>query len=153
MKKSDEARTRTQRTKTLITDIKRRGMKREEILKRVDEIFGKRSCHEIENVKTDNKIVERSEEMSKREEQFDTWEQMRREAKRKRVEDRRLNVLWWKNKCFPAHFGSNEDTPDTQETLEFWRSINNKVVTERWREDEAIQEVLRGIRESLGRRC
>ena len=53
----------------------------------------------------------------------------------------------------PIKYGSNKDTPDTQETLEFWRSINNKVVTERWREDEAIQEVLRGIRESLGRRC
>ena len=101
MKKSDEARTRTQRTKTLITDIKRRGMKREEILKRLVEIFGKGSRQEMENVTTDKNIAERILEMSKREEQFDTWKQMRREAKRKQREDRRLNVFWRKNKCFP----------------------------------------------------
>ena len=103
----------------------------------------------MENVTTDKKVDEKIDEMSKREEQFDTWEQMKREAKRKQREDRRLNVFWRKNKCFPAQFGSNEDTPDTQETLEFWRSINNKVVTERWREDETIQEVLREVRENL----
>ena len=55
----------------------------------------------MENVTTDKNIAERILEMSKREEQFDTWKQMRREAKRKQREDRRLNVFWRKNKCFP----------------------------------------------------
>ena len=116
-------------------------MKREEILKRLDEIFGKGSRQEVENVTTDKQIVEKIEEMSKREEQFDTWEQMRREAKRKQREDRRLNGFWRKNKCFPPQCGSDEETPESQETLEFWRAINNKDVSEVWLVDESIQGV------------
>ena len=100
------------------------------------------------------KIEERIEEMSKREEQFDKWEQMRLEAKRKQREDRRLNVFWRKNKCFPTQFGNAEETPEAQETLEFWRAINNKAVSEGWRNDEAIQETLLEMRTTRqGKRC
>ena len=88
------------------------------------------------------KIIERIVEMSKREAQLDEWEKMRREAKKKQREDRRLNVFWRKNKCFPTQYGGDEDTPDSEETLMFWRSINNKDVSEAWFEDESIQEVL-----------
>ena len=36
----------------------------------------------------------------------------------------------------------------------FWREINNKDVSNGWRNDEAIQEVLRDVREKLqGQRC
>ena len=91
--------------------------------------------------------------MSKREEAFDEWEEMRREAKRRQREDRRLNIFWRKNKCFPKQFGGDDETPDAQETLMFWRSINNKDVSEGWLSDESIQEVLREMRGALRGRC
>ena len=96
----------------------------------------------------------RNEEMSKREEQFDEWEKMQQDSKRRQREDRRLNIFWRRNKTFPAQYGGDEDTPGVEETLEFLRSINNKEASERWREDESVQDVLRGVREKLeGRRC
>ena len=52
-------------------------------------------------------MIERIEEMSKTEEPFEIWENMRREAKRKQMEDRRLNVLWRRNMTFPTVFGSD----------------------------------------------
>ena len=42
-------------------------MKKEEIDKRLDEIFGRGCSQEIEKATTNEKIVERIEEMSKRE--------------------------------------------------------------------------------------
>ena len=103
---------------------------------------------------TMEKIVERIVEMSKREEQFEMWEQMRQEVKRKQREDKRLNVFWRRNKCFPAQFGKNEETPEAQETLEFWRAINNKAASEGRKEDEPVQEELRETRATLqGRQC
>ena len=79
---------------------------------------------------------------------------MRREAKRKQREDRRLNLFWRRNKTFPAQFGGDEETPDPEETLLFWREINNKDVSDGWRDDESIQQVLSDVRERLGgRRC
>ena len=50
-------------------------------MKRLDEIFGKVSGHEIEKATTDGKIVERIEELSKRETKIEEWERMRRESK------------------------------------------------------------------------
>ena len=55
---------------------------------------------------------------------------MRQDTKRRQREDRRLNIFWRRDKTFPAQFGMEEDTPDPQETLNFWRSINNKEVSE-----------------------
>ena len=79
---------------------------------------------------------------------------MRIEARRKRREDRRLNIFWRRNGSFPAQFGGDDKTPGAQETLEFWQSINNKEVSEGWRNDESIQVVLQETREMLqGRRC
>ena len=49
----------------------------------MEELFGKGSHREIENVTAREKIIERIEEMTKREEQFETWEKMRLEAKRR----------------------------------------------------------------------
>ena len=105
-------------------------MERERIERRFEEIFGIGSRQEIENVKTPEKIAERLEEMSKREAQFAIWEDMRREAKKRLCEDRRLNLFWRKNKAFQKQFGGDEETPDAEETLNFWRAINNKEVSE-----------------------
>ena len=58
-KMSDEAMTRKQRAKTMIIDVKRGGMRREEIERRLELIFGKGSKKEIEKATTDQKITER----------------------------------------------------------------------------------------------
>ena len=153
-KRSEEAATRTQKAKALISNIKRGGMRKEEIERMLEKIFGKGSGQEIENVNTMEKIAERIEELSRREEQLEVWDEMRREAKRKQREDRRLNVFWRKNKCFPTQFGGVEEAPEVEETLMFWRGVNNKEVSELWRGDESIQQVLGDVRERLGgRRC
>ena len=70
---------------------------------------------------------------------------MRLEAGKQR-EDRMFNLFWRRNESFPAQFGENDETPDAQETLEFWQSINNKEVSEGWRDDESIQVVLQETR-------
>ena len=67
---------------------------------------------------------------------------MRQDAKRKQREDRRLTLFWRKNKTFPAQFGGDDETPEVEQTLEFWRSVNNKEVTEGWRDDRDIIGVL-----------
>ena len=80
-KKSEETTKRIQQAKTLICNIKRGEMKKDEIERRVDMIFGKGSREEIANItSTREKIDERIEEMTKREEQLEEWERMRREA-------------------------------------------------------------------------
>ena len=77
---------------------------------------------------------------------------MRQDTK-KHGEERRINVFR-RNRSFPAQFGKDEETPEAQETLEFWQSINNKEVTKGWRDDEPIQEALREMRATLrGQRC
>ena len=113
-------------------------MSNEEIECRIEAIFGKGSAQEIGNATTKEKNVERIEELSKREQQLDEWERMRQDAKRRQREDRRFNLFWRRNKTFPAKFRGEEETPDPQETLDFWRSINNKEVSEGWREDRSI---------------
>ena len=71
-KERDEAsRAMTQRAKALIADIKRGEIRKEEVEKRLDGIFGRGSRHEIETATTKEKIVERIEEIAKREEQFE----------------------------------------------------------------------------------
>ena len=52
----------------------------------------------------------------------------------------------------PMQFGGEEETPDVEETLDFWMSINNKEVSEEWRVDETIMNVLIEVREKLQRR-
>ena len=52
------------------------------------------------------------------------------------------------NKFF-TRFGGDEETPNAEETLRFWQSINNKEVDEGRREDESIQEVLGNVRDEL----
>ena len=76
---------------------------------------------------------------------------MRPEYNKRQREDRRINLFWRRNKTFPANFGGDEETPDVEETLEFWRRINNKETSKTWREDAAIQEVLHEVREKVGR--
>ena len=126
----------------MISDIKRGGMRKEEVQKRLEEIFGNGSSVEIEGVTTNEKIVERIRELSKREAQYLVREKMRLDARKRQREDRRLNLFWRKNKTFPVQFGSEEETPETEETLAFWRSINNKEPSEGWKEDRSIREVL-----------
>ena len=145
---------RTQKAKALIAMIRRGRMNKVEIERRLEEIFGNGSRQEIEKAKTNDKIIERIEEISKREEQFENWETMRREARKRQMEDRRLNIFWRRNKTFPALFGTDEETPGIDETLMFWRSINNKEVSEGWRSNESVQEALGEVRQMLEkRRC
>ena len=65
---------RTQRAKALIAIVKQGKMTKEEATRRLEEIFGQGSGQEIEKATTIEKIVERIEEMSKREEQLEVWE-------------------------------------------------------------------------------
>ena len=111
-KKSDETNTRTQRTKSLIAEIKRGKMRGEEIIGRLESIFGEGSSREIETTSTKEKDIERITEMSKAEEQFEERERMRQEAKRKQRKDRRLNLFWRMNKSVPTQFGCHEETPE-----------------------------------------
>ena len=151
-KMNEEARKRTQQAKALSAIVKQGKMSKVEVMRRLEEIFGRGSSQEIEKATTKEKIAERIEELAKREQQFEVWEKMRQEAKRRQREDRRLNIFWRKNKAFPTQFGGEDVFPDAEETLTFWRTINNKEVSEAWREDESLQEVLREVREKLQRR-
>ena len=90
-KRSDESSRRTQKAKSLIADIRREEMSKAEIERRIEEIFGKGSVQVIWNATRKEKIEERVEELSKREQQFDECERMRTESKRRQREDRRLN--------------------------------------------------------------
>lgn len=103
-RKSDEAEARTQRRKALIAENKQGEMRKDEIERRHDKTFGKGSSQEITAAMTEERAVKRIEEMAKREEEFDKWETMRKEAKRKQLEDRRLNHFWRTNKTFPQQF-------------------------------------------------
>ena len=98
------------------------------------------------------KIVERIDDVSKTEQQFEEWETMRHEAKKRQREDRRLNLFWRRNKTIPAQFGGDDETPEAEETLAFWRGINNKEVSEGWKEDRSIREVLDRVKYETRRR-
>ena len=116
-KRVDESKQRTQKAKELIADIRRGGMRKEEIEKRLEKMFGKGSSQDIEKATSKDKIVERIEDMSKREAQFDEWEKMRQEVKRRQREDRRLKIFWRRNKTFPAQYGGDDDPRGVEETL------------------------------------
>ena len=153
-KRSEETSKRTQKAKTLICEIRMIEMSKEEIEKRIEAIVGKGSSQEVVNTSTKDKIIERIVEIAKREEQFEEWEKMRQDAKRRQWEDRRLNIFWRRNKSFPVQCGGEEETPNAEETLNFWRAISNKEVSEEWREDGSIREVLGRVRlETRRRRC
>ena len=79
-----------QKAKSLIQHIKRGGTRKEEIERRLEEIFGNGSLQEIEGVTTSEKIVERIEEMTKREEKIEILERMRQDGRRRQREERRL---------------------------------------------------------------
>ena len=48
-------------------------------------------------------MVERIVEMTKTEQQFEEWEKMRLEEKKRQRDDRRLNLFWRRNKTFPCN--------------------------------------------------
>ena len=100
-KKSEENMARTQRAKSLIADVKNGEMKSEEILRRLEKIIGRGSSKEIVEADTSEKIVERIQELSKREEQFDEWETMRKEAKKKTTGRRKAQHLLEKKQELP----------------------------------------------------
>ena len=154
-KKEVETKAITQRAKSLIASVKGGKMAKDDIERSLEAIFGKGSSKEIEDATTKEKIIERIEEMSKRETQFEEWERMRRAKRRQQREDRRINIFWRKNKTFPTQFGGEEETPGAEETLEFWKGINNKEVSAGWMEDRSIREVLyeTGKWTEKGRRC
>ena len=80
---------------------------------------------------------------------------MRKEAKLRQREDRRLNIFWRKNKSFYTKFRGDDETPDAEQTLAFWMSINNKEVPKRWKEDRDIRGALHEVKMLLqeGRIC
>ena len=67
----------------MIAIVKRGGMRRKEIWRRLERIFGNGTGDENEKATTTEKTVERIDELSERETQFDEWETMRRELKRR----------------------------------------------------------------------
>ena len=69
------------------------------------------------------------------------------------MEDIRLNAFWRRIKSVPAQFGGDEETPEVEETLDFWMSVNNKTISEGWLTDESILEVLKEVRRKVGGRC
>ena len=75
-KRSEEAATRTQKAKALISNIKRGSMRKDEIERMLEKIFGKRRGQELEKANTMEKIAERIEELSRREEQLEEWDEM-----------------------------------------------------------------------------
>ena len=119
MKKSEGVKERTQRAKALIAMVKRGEVRKDEVERRIDEIFGNRRGCEIEKATTTERIVERIEELSKREAQLEEWERMRQEAKKRQREDRRLNTFWRKNKTFPC---SLEETTKPPSQRKLWPS-------------------------------
>ena len=64
---------------------------------------------------------------------------MRLESKKLQRQDRRLNVFLRRNKSFPAQYGGDEETPDAEEPLRFWRSISNKDTSEGWKQEMSIR--------------
>lgn len=91
----------------------------------------KGSGREIGNATSAEKFEERIEETSKREEQLEELERMRRGTKRKQREDGRLNIFWRKNKAFPTQFGGDEETPDQKRHCSFGEvSTTTKYVTD-----------------------
>ena len=80
-KRRDETETRTQKAKVLAVDIRQEKMKLEDVDKRLEKIFGQGSRQELEGATAMDKIVERIEQLSKREAQFDKWEKMRQDFK------------------------------------------------------------------------
>ena len=73
-KMNEDSRTRKQQAKALVAIIKQGKMTKEAAMRRLEEIFGRGSSQEIEKAITNEKIAERIEELSKREEQFEMWE-------------------------------------------------------------------------------
>ena len=73
----------------------------------------------------------------------------------KKAERRQTAERLLKNESFPKRFEGEEETPEVEETLEFWRSINNKEVSEGWKEDRSIRGVLGEVKRMVrrGRRC
>ena len=63
-RKREEVTLKTRRAKALIFDIRRGQLRKEEIERRLEEIFGQGSHQEIENVGTTEKITERIEVLS-----------------------------------------------------------------------------------------
>ena len=64
---SEDATKRTRRAKELVVIVKRGRMRKDEVVRSLEEIFGKGSGQEIAKAATVEKIVERIEELSKRE--------------------------------------------------------------------------------------
>ena len=71
------------KAKALIVNRRRRQLKKEEIERKLEAVFGEGRCHETTKVMTTDMIVERIEEMEKKEEQIEASEMMIRESKRK----------------------------------------------------------------------
>ena len=55
----------------------------------------------------------------------------------------------------PTQFCCEDETPGAEETLEFWKGINNKEVSAGWMEDRSIREVRYETRKRTerGRQC
>ena len=76
-------------------------------------------------------------------------------CKEKRAGRQKTQRLPEDNKTFPVQLGGHdEETPDAEETLAFWRSVNNKEETDGWRDVMDIRGVLYRVSiESRRRTC
>ena len=126
-KSCEDTAKRTQKAKSLIAENRRSEMNQAEIMQRVEEMFGNGSGQENWNATTKEKIVERIEELSKREQQLDEWEMMRTEAKKRQREDRRLNLFWRKNRPSQSSLEEMKKLPMLKKRLTSgWRSATRR---------------------------
>ena len=131
----------------MIANVKRGGMRREEIVKRLETIFGKGSGQEIDKIDTNEKIAERIEELSKREEQYEKWEKMRQDTKRKQREDRRINIFWRKTSAFRLGLEATKK----HLTLKIHCASGKASTTRKWRTDGEKSSLFKKFFEKCGR--
>ena len=67
----------------------------------------------------------------------------------KEKRERKTNIEWRKNKSFPLKLVNEDEFPDKEESLAFWRSINQKEASDEWERDEDILMVLRERRRNV----
>ena len=92
------------------------------------------------------------EEIAKREEQFEKWEEKKWDAKRRQREDRRINLNLEEEQVLPQAVRRRRGHAGRRRDVGILEDINNKEATEGWREDMSIREVLYRVKYEVRRR-
>ena len=117
----------TQRAKALIADIKRGEIRNEEVQKRLEcFFFGRGSRHEIEKATTREKSSKEWKKLPSEKSNLKNGKRRNGMQKEGKEKTEGSTSTWRKNKCFPKQFEGEEDTPDAEETLAFWRTSTTK---------------------------